>query len=176
MNFIIESPKFQIIELAELKWHLRIEHDYEDEYLNKNIEMATSIIESYIERPIIKKKYKYLSHCDDKDRPFRIELPVRDVDLILSVKQKLPNGSRRKVTFSVDTDRDRTFILINEAKYPIEIKYTAGLIERSHDVPGDLRYATLQVAKNIYSCHDEDVLASDCIKDVIDKYKRVTIN
>jgi uncharacterized phiE125 gp8 family phage protein len=176
MNFTIEPSKSQIIELAELKEHLRIEHDYEDEYLNKNIEMATSVLENYIERPILKKKYKCLIYCDDKERPCRIELPVRDVDLILSVKQKLPSGRRNRIKFSIDTDRDRTFILVNETKYPIEIKYIAGLIERPHEVPGDLRYAALQIAKNIYSCNNEDILASDCIKIVVDKYKRVTIN
>ncbi|MDR1034772.1 MAG: head-tail connector protein [Holosporales bacterium] len=176
MNFIIESPKFQIIELAELKRHLRIEHDYEDEYLNKNIEMATSILENYIERPILKKKYKYLVYCNDNKRPYKIELPVRDVNLILSVKQKSLRGICKRITFSVDMDRDRTFILINEAKYPIEIKYSAGLIERPAEVPGDLRYAILQIAKNIYSCNNEDILASDCIKNIVDKYRRVTIN
>ncbi|MDR2598609.1 MAG: head-tail connector protein [Holosporales bacterium] len=176
MNFIIEPSKSQIIELAELKGHLRIEHDYEDDYLNKNIEMATSILENYIERPILKKKYKYLVYCDDKERPCKIELPVRNVELILSVKRKLPNGNRKRISFSIDMDRDRTFILISETQYPVEIKYIAGLIERPQDVPGELRYAALQIAKNIYSCNDEDILDSNSIRNVVDKYRRVTIN
>ncbi|MDR1476489.1 MAG: head-tail connector protein [Holosporales bacterium] len=176
MNFIVEAAKFPVIGLAELKWHLRIEHDHEDEYLIKNIEMATSMLENHIECSIIKKKYKFVIHCEKEGSPGRIALPMREVDDILSVKQKLSSDNLKSISFSIDTDRDRTFVLINDTKFPIEIEYTAGAIEQAHEIPGDLRYAVLQIAKNIYSCRDEDILESIYVKNIINKYRSAALD
>jgi uncharacterized phiE125 gp8 family phage protein len=175
MNIVIKQSEFQIIELEELKGHLRIEHDHEDKYLVQSIEMATGILENSIERPIIKKKYKYIASCNVGESTSRIELPLRDVDEILSVKQRSPHSTRKHLRFSVETRLGSTFIIINESKFNVEIKYTAGTISKAYEIPSDLKYATLQIAKNIYDCNDENVLEKDGLKNIIDRYKRINL-
>ncbi|GHT89656.1 hypothetical protein FACS1894113_5110 [Alphaproteobacteria bacterium] len=40
MNTIIEKPEFRALDVAILKWHLRLESNLEDEYLSRIIDMT----------------------------------------------------------------------------------------------------------------------------------------
>ncbi|MDR1234133.1 MAG: head-tail connector protein [Holosporales bacterium] len=176
MNIIIEPSKIQILELDALKAHLRIDHEHEDDYLRHIIEIATSILESYIEQPILKKKYRYIAYRDNMSSPRMVELPMRYVDHIISVESKFPICDGRKMDFSIIVESNKTFVVSNTSKYPIEIIYTAGVIDNYDEIPRDLQYVSLQIARSIYICSDEDIFGSAYIKSIIDKYRNISID
>lgn len=68
---LLTPPSDYVISLDELKTHLRIEHDTEDEYLETILETATEIAETHTNRAFMPQTWKLtLSHfCQ------RIELP-----------------------------------------------------------------------------------------------------
>ncbi|MDR1488364.1 MAG: head-tail connector protein [Holosporales bacterium] len=56
-------------------------------------------------------------------------------------------------------------------------EFCAGIAESSSEVPSDIMYAVLQVAKNMYECNnDENILESQYIRHVIGIYKPLNIN
>ncbi|MDR0640196.1 MAG: head-tail connector protein [Holosporales bacterium] len=176
MNIVIEPSKIQMIDLSDLKAHLRIDHDHEDDYLKHIIEIATSILEDTIERPILKKTYRYIAYKDNVSSPRTIELPVRYVDKIISVESKFPRGDHEKIKFGAVVEFNKTFVVSDTLKYPVEIKYTAGVVEDYAEIPRDLQYVALQIARNIYVCSDEDILSFGYIRDIIDKYRSITLD
>jgi hypothetical protein len=56
-----------------------------------------------------------------------------------------------------------------------EITFEAGITDDEAEIPIDLKYAILQIAKNMYECNDEDILKSHYIKHVINNYKQISI-
>ncbi|GHT88542.1 hypothetical protein FACS1894113_1210 [Alphaproteobacteria bacterium] len=60
MNTIIEKSEFRALDIAALKYHLRLESNLEDEYLAKIIDMATETLENETDKSILKKKYRYV--------------------------------------------------------------------------------------------------------------------
>ncbi|MDR0942313.1 MAG: head-tail connector protein [Holosporales bacterium] len=185
MNTIIEQSKSPALELSVLKAHLRIAHDHEDDYLKTVINMATEILETNIEKPILKKKYRYVHYNDEFVSSRRITLPVREVRGIISVKElppvaavkePLPDRKNDKVSYRVLNDNDRTIIVTNGSKRPIEIKYAAGMTGNADKIPKDLQFAILQIAKNIYECSEEDVLESKYIKHIVNSHRTLSIN
>lgn len=125
------------LDIKVLKSHLRIEHEYEDEYLRILIEAATDVLEKAIGMSILKKKYRYKG-------PSVETLPIQPIIKVCSNKNE-------------------------------EIIYEAGITDDESEVPIDLKYAILQIAKSMYECNDEDVLKSHYIKHVINNYKQISI-
>ncbi|MDR1332831.1 MAG: head-tail connector protein [Holosporales bacterium] len=176
MNIIIEQSKKQALDLNILKAHLRIEHTHEDEYLNSIINMATEILENSIEKPILKKKYRYICNCGKFVSPWRIVLPVREVREIISARKLQHPKNDKDVKFSVETSYDTTTLITNWLACPLEIQYSAGMVGNSKDVPKGLQFAILQIAKNIYECSEEDVLESKYVKHVINAHRSLVVD
>ncbi len=79
MIITLKKPTITILDISILKSHLRIEYEYEDNYLKILINAATDILEKAIGISIIKKKYKYIGD------PIDI-LPIQPVVKICSRK------------------------------------------------------------------------------------------
>jgi uncharacterized phiE125 gp8 family phage protein len=171
MNIIIEQSTSQVLDVSNLKAHLRIVHDHEDVYLKSIIDMATEILEDNIELSILLKTYKYI-FCDEEFAESRkIELPLRNVTEILSVEKVSHKSNKEKMDFFLDIHNGKTTILTSGSKYPTEIKYVAGLTNSVSEIPKNLKYAVLQISKNMYDCADEDILESRYIKHIINGYR-----
>jgi hypothetical protein len=56
-----------------------------------------------------------------------------------------------------------------------ETTFDAGITDNEEEIPVDLKYAVLQIARNMYECNDEDILKSHYIKHVINNYKQISI-
>jgi uncharacterized phiE125 gp8 family phage protein len=178
MNIIIEQSKKQALDINILKAHLRIEHDHEDEYLNSIIGMATEILENSIEKPILKKKYRYVCYCNEFTSVWRIPIPVREVREILSV-QKLQSRKKDKpehIKYSVEMNYDTTVLITNWSACPLEIRYSAGMTNNPSKIPKCLQFVILQIAKNIYECSEENILESEYVKHIIDANRTLTIS
>ncbi len=176
MNIIIKQSDKQILDLSILKQHLRIEHDHEDAYLKEVISMATDILEKNIEKPILKKTYRYIFYNDEYANTKRIPIPVSHVTSIISVQKILNENERESIKYTVENNRDKTYVITNGTKYLIEITYIAGITDNAEEIPKDLQFAVLQIAKNIYECAEEDVLESKYIKHIINSNRTLYIN
>lgn len=176
MNIVVKQSNKQVLDLQILKDHLRIDHSHEDLYLNEIISMATDILEKNIEKPILKKTYKYIYYNDSFSSTKRIYLPLSHVRSVISVKKLISERDSEKIKFSVDSIRDKTAITINGCKYPVEIVYTAGITDKVDEIPKDLQFAILHIAKNIYECSEEDVLESKYIKHIINANRTLHID
>ena len=176
MNIITKQSNKQVLDLQILKDHLRIDHDHEDTYLKEIISMATDILEKNIEKPILIKTYKYVFHNDEFISTRRIPLPMTQVKSVISVQKIISDREKEKIKFTIENNRDKTSIITNGTKYPIEIIYTAGITDKETEIPKDLQFAVLQIAKNIYECSEEDVLESKYIKHIINSNRTLNIN
>ncbi|MDR1365146.1 MAG: head-tail connector protein [Holosporales bacterium] len=178
MNVIIEQSQKHALDINILKAHLRIEHPHEDEYLKSIIDMATEILETSIEKPILKKKYQCIHYCNEFTSTVRIPIPVREVREILSVRklQRCPKRQPEDVKFSIETNHDTTILVTNWVAHPLEIRYSAGMTGNPDKIPKTIQFAILQIAKNIYECSDENVLESKYIKHIIDANRALIIN
>jgi hypothetical protein len=134
MILITKKNQNSILDINILKAHLRIDHDYEDEYLKILIDFATDVLEKAIGVSIMHKKYKYIGPKIDK-------IPIRPI-------------------LKVHTNKDDETI------------FTAGIAETQEMVPIDLKYAVMQISKNMYENNDENILESKYIKHIVNNYKQ----
>lgn len=176
MNIIIQQSDKQALDIKILKEHLRIEHNHEDNYLNEIISMATDILEKNIEKPILKKTYRYTFFDNELISSTRIQIPVSHVITIISVQKVINDKEKEGIQYSIENERDKTWIITNGTRFPIEITYTAGITDKEEEIPKDLQFAILQIAKNIYECSEEDVLESKYIKHIINSNRMLYIN
>jgi uncharacterized phiE125 gp8 family phage protein len=175
MNIIIKKHKNQALSLDTLKAHLRIDHDHEDSYLKTIIDIATEIIENNIEKPILEKTYKYTHYSDELSSSKKILLPTRLVRKVVSVRRIQSNGNSEAFSHTTVTCGDRTVIVTGGSKYPIEIKYTAGLTDNVLEIPDDLVLAILHISKNIYECSEADILESKYIKHIVNAHRPLPV-
>ena len=176
MNLIIKQSDAQVLELKILKEHLRIEHNHEDTYLKEIISMATDILEKNIEKPILKKTYRYTFYGDDFVSTRCVPIQVNHVIKVISVQRLINDKDKEKVSYFVKNERGKTMVVTNGTKSPIEITYTAGITDKQEEIPKDLQFAVLQIAKNIYECSEEDVLESKYIKHIINSNRTLYID
>ena len=174
-NIIIENAKSEVIDIEILKAHLRIAHSLEDDYLKRIIPMATAIFESQIEKSLLKKKYCFVFNCDFQLRQAKIELPAQPVLQICSAKKLCNEPSNKNIAFTEQHENGKTYLEIFGSKYPIEIQYYAGMFEKAKFVPEEIKYAILQIAKNIYEASDEDFLKTKLVKQIINSYREFSI-
>ncbi len=175
MNIVIEQANSYVLPISILKAHLRIDHDHEDGYLKTIINMATDILEKNIERPILKKKFKYTDYTNEISPTRKVILPIRQVIKVYSVK-RINEKAKEDIEYRVDSCNDKTIIITNGYKDPIEVIYTAGITDKQFEVSCDLQFAVLQIAKNIYECSDEDVLESKYVKHIIHSHRPLTLH
>lgn len=176
MNIIIKQSDKQILDTKILKEHLRIEHNHEDTYLNEIISMATDILEKNIEKPVLRKTYCYTFYGDKFISTQRIPIPVSPVISIISVQKIINDKKKENINYSIENELGKTWIITNGTKFPVEIVYVAGITDKEEEIPKDLQFAVLQIAKNIYECSEEDVLESKYIKHIINSNRTLYIN
>lgn len=137
MIITVKKSTIPVLDIKVLKSHLRIEHEYDDDYLKILIEAATDVLEKAIGISIFKAKYRYIG------APIEI-LPVQPV-----VKVCLRKNN--------------------------EIVFYAGITDEAEGVPIDLKYAILQIAKNMYECNDENILNSHYVQHIVKSYKQISV-
>jgi uncharacterized phiE125 gp8 family phage protein len=175
MNITIKKHKDQALSLETLKAHLRIDHDHEDSYLKSIIDIATEILENNIEQPILEKTYRYTHYGAESSSSKKIKLPTSLVRKIISVKQITQNNGSEALHYTTQSRGDKTTLITNGSKYPIEIEYTAGLTDNVAEIPDDLKLAILHISKNIYECSEADILESKYVKHIINAHRPLLV-
>lgn len=169
MNIIIEKPQQKAIDLNFIKNHLRVIHDYDDEYLNIILDIATEILEKHINMSILKKKYKYIAK--NTRHSTMIELPLKNFCQITSVR-----SNKNDIEYTTSYVNKKTYIAMLQSITGIEIEYYAGIVDSNNDIPNDLKYAIIQIVAGIYNSFNENILESPYIKHIIKSYRDLSIN
>jgi uncharacterized phiE125 gp8 family phage protein len=55
---MVKPPEIKVVSLEEVKAHLRLDHSYEDGYLDILINSSTNFIENYVGRSFITRTYR----------------------------------------------------------------------------------------------------------------------
>lgn len=180
----VESP----VTLADVRQHLRIEHQEEDSYLIGLISGSLSIAEQFIDGIIADREYEYLLD----QFPNCIELPLRPVDIdSITISYTDDEGNPQTVS-SFDTsstpysitlgpDLGDQWPSVSASKDNIKIQFTAGYAAATGEVPGAIKSALLMLAGTLYD-QREDHSAGIVLKAVptsssylLEPYRKVTV-
>ncbi len=110
MLTITKNSSEQLLDLEIVKQHLKIEHNYEDDYIYILIDAATDILEKQIGYSILQKEYTYFSSDIEK-------IPISPVTKILHTE---PNSIKFIAGF-----------FDNRSKVPKDLQYAALQIVKS---------------------------------------------
>ncbi len=167
INLIIKNSEESVISLDILKSHLRIANSCEDNYLKNIINTATEILENNIELSLLYKTYKCI--INNYNIKCTITLPIKNIKTIENIKDSKNNY----IDFNVNNKNELQ--LSNNNNFPITIEYIAGFTNSIEEIPKDMKLAILQIAKNIYDNNEENILNSNYIQEVINKYKQLNL-
>lgn len=155
---LIAGPALEPVSLDEVKAHLRVDHDDEDDLLTAAIVAARSHVESATRRVLVAQSWRL--HLDRWPRRRMLRLPIAP---LISVDEiRVRNGGGPAVVdvedYVVDTASvpGRLF-LSGDVPSPatrtpgaIEIDITAGYGELAADVPSPLRHAIRMLVAHWY--------------------------
>jgi uncharacterized phiE125 gp8 family phage protein len=178
MVTVIEQATENIVSTDEVKNHLRILHNDEDEYISEIVAMSTEIIEKDIGKSILKKKYKYIVQPSIFVHSFCVtKVPISPLIMINSISKNLPSQQNEEIhDFKIEKRGEDDYIKFKSSLYPVEIIFEAGIAKHSQEVPSDLKYAVLQVAKSVYEGEDARVFSENqSIKSIINNYRSFSI-
>jgi uncharacterized phiE125 gp8 family phage protein len=168
MLTILENSNKQSVNLQLLKSYLRIEYDDEDKDLRFAIETATGAVEHLIGKSIMRKKYEYTSDGLRSAGQATLDLPMGPVIQIESAIYKTTHQAVELLDQSLDRIR------FSSRDSPVTITYLAGMYENPDHVPPDMKFAIMQVAKNIYEGKD-DIFDSKYINIIANTYRNYSI-
>lgn len=177
MLVIQEQTNIPIVSVDEFKNHLRILHDDEDKYIERLLFTSTSIIEKNIGKSIVKKLYKQIvrpSMCIISSS--KIWLAVGPLIAVKSVAKLISPTLKEEIkNFILEFTEFDEYIKFQSSLYPIEIIFYAGMCHSEKEVPEDIRYAILQIARNLYEGNDEHVLDIPYIKSILKQHKNLAL-
>ncbi len=143
----------QLVSLATVKAHLRLDFDAEDEMLTNFISSASSLVEQYIGLTIMQKVW--VKRFDNSMRKegvngFEYVLPMGPVVEVESVRELRLNGERHTLRRYRVEQRGEKTIVVCDSKLPIEVIYKSGMALLPSEVPHNLAQAVLMLASHIY--------------------------
>jgi uncharacterized phiE125 gp8 family phage protein len=149
---LIKAAELDFLGLDEVKHHLRIDHEHEDEYLKVLIRTATNLIEDYLERSLLMKTWCLTWHVRGGDGGVEeIPLPKPPLVDVEKVSCLLPNGTRKSIRrYSLDTSTQQTVLLCIPKGPVVEIIYQSGYSETPKHVPAAIHQAALLAVADLY--------------------------
>jgi uncharacterized phiE125 gp8 family phage protein len=172
INHALETP----VTLREVKNHLRIDHNYEDEYLEIIINGGVKFIENHIQKTLITKTYQLINHRSNSETLLQsIPLPMGPVGQIISVNRLVGTQKVAIKRYFLDTKHSVNYLECS-GDYPVvEITYTAGYGLKK-DVPCDIKQALLlQIAEFYEKRENSDISKSNLIDSILTPYKTLTM-
>ena len=151
------DPAAEPVTLAEVKAHLRLDHDSEDDLLNGLIRAAREDVERAAGLALIEQSWRLA--LDDWPRDGCVAVPLHPVRAILSVTAYGSEGEGSLIdpaSYEVDTMSRPARLHFDgppgvlRALNGIEIDFTAGFGEAGPDVPDLLRRAIVLLVAHWY--------------------------
>ena len=152
---VATAPSVAAANLVEVKGHLRVDHDDEDQYIANLIKAAANRVEQYTGRRLITQTLDIRMSAYMLTRV--IKMPVAPVSAITEIvvettagEETVDSGDYELVTMPGESARPAILQLLSDKQwpaaspyllYPARIRVTAGYGDTSLDVPESLRQA-----------------------------------
>lgn len=189
MKLVQSSTSFnEPVSVAELRRHLRIEHNDEDSYLTMLIGAARASAENIIDGIIADREFALTLDSFASV----IELPLRPIDqATISISYIDADGATQEFSgFDYESTLFKTNIFpaydqawpeVEQGRDKVTITFTAGLAGYEGVMPQDVKHAILMIAGTLYD-QREDHTAQVKLHDVpmssqmlLDGYKKVIL-
>lgn len=132
----INTSPMELVNLEELKAHMRIDHNAEDTILKSLQRAAYDWIEQFTGRSILTSEWKYLTTGLKASSEVRHALPFPNLLGVESVHHVFPNSKREKIKrFTLDQRFGVEYLCMMSKGVPIEIVYSAGFGPHPRFVP-----------------------------------------
>jgi uncharacterized phiE125 gp8 family phage protein len=172
MLTLLESNAIEPITLTEVKAHLRLDTDVEDDLLNGLIKAATNLVEEYLGKTLIKKVWRLHETDVDINGVQEITLSHGPLLKVISVQRILPNDVYQNTRFAVKNYFAKP-IVVFKSHLPVSIIYEAGYGHYPKDVPAPIRQALLTLVAHFYDSRGGQMGMSPLVKTLLSPYKHI---
>lgn len=184
----LSPPHGLPVTMTQIKEHLRIDHDNDDDYLSELAQAATTYVEAYLSQNLINRTVRQYEDGFSDTRSVRLmALPFREV---VSVTVYDENGMPQELNSEAYTVRRNAHI--NEVIFAksvefsatqngIEIDYISGFGESGPDVPSNIIRALLVLIAHWYefrgmvSAGDETAIIPKGIQTLLAPMRQVNL-
>lgn len=174
MLTLLESSEIEPITLTEVKAHLRLDTDSEDDLLNGLIAAATNMVEAYLGKSLIKKTWRFVINSTG-DGMQGIELPRCPLIEVLSVSRLQPNGISHAIKrYTLDPYTLRPTVLCYSLQ-PIEVIYDAGFGLLPKHIPASIRQALIMLVVHFYENRGGVMEIPTLVKTLLAPFNDVTV-
>lgn len=172
MLTLLESNAIEPITLTEVKAHLRLDTDDEDDLLNGLITASSNLVEEYLGKTLIKKVWRLQEVGIDVNGMCEIEIPNGPLLKVICVEQILPNDTFRTIRFAVKNYFSKPVVAF-KSQTPVSIIFEAGYGFYPKDVPAPIRHALLTLVAHFYDSRGGQMTMSPLVKTLLSPYKQV---
>lgn len=170
---LVSKSKDSFIELGSLKKYLRVDHNYDDEYIIDLIDVALTSAENYLSLQLKETKWKVV-YSDYV--PITIKLkngPVRKIESFKSISFANDTHFLERSFFTLDSSRDeihlKNHLIINKA----EITYLSGY--NSITLPIPIKQGMLEHIAQMYDLRGQNQGLLLAAKSLYQPYKKVRL-
>ncbi len=174
MLTLLESSEIEPITLTEVKAHLRLDTDVEDDLLRGLIAASTNMVEEYLGKTLIKKTWRLVVNSLS-DEQQQIELPRCPLIEVLSVNRLHPNGTSYPIRrYSIDPYNLRPILLCYSTQ-SVEVIYEAGFGLVPKHVPAAIRQALIMMVVHFYENRSGVMEIPTLVKTLLAPFKNMTV-
>lgn len=142
-----------VVSVSEVKAHLRLDHDHENDYLKTLIRTMTNLVEEYTNKSLLHQTWQLVHnvHKVNNSHEQVIELPRGPIQEIISIQHiKLGNKKEKLKRHSVRVEGPIVSILCSADYQTVEVTYRSGYGDMPHHVPASLRQAIILGVGEMY--------------------------
>eukprot|EP01035_Chromulina_nebulosa_P020363 gene20363-26429_t len=158
------------ITLPEVKAHLRLDTDVEDDLLNNLVLAATNLVEDYLGKTLIKKTWRLVDEGIHTDGLCELALPRGPLLKVLVVQRILPNDTYVNARFTVKNYFAQP-IIVFKVEGPVSIIYEAGYGYYPKEVPAPIRQALLTLVAHFYDSRAGQMILSPLVKTLLSPFR-----
>ncbi len=174
MLTLVESNAIDVITLSEVKAHLRLDTDVEDDLLNNLISAATNLVEEYLGKTLIKKTWRLVDEGVDVDGLLEITLPRGPLLKVLAVQRVLPNDTFMNIRFTVQNHYAKPIIVCRPFDL-VSVLYEAGYGYYPKEVPSPIRQALLTLVSFFYENRSGQMALPPLVKTLLSPFTAIQI-
>ncbi len=183
MLTLLEPSGIDVVSLAEVKAHLRLDQPYEDDYLQTLIQSATEHVEQYLGRSLIAKTWHFVwkNNLSQENDLVSIPLPCPPLLEILSIEKVVRHNRKSPIKrYLLEYQGPQPKITFGTCAENIEITYKAGYGQYPKHVPSSIRQAILLKIADFYENRVSTALDSDeksisLFKKILSPYRMMSL-
>ena len=175
MLTLLESNALEPITLTEVKAHLRLDTEAEDDLLTGLITAAANLVEEHLGKTLIKKTWRIHEMGEEVNGVNELALPRGPLLKVISVQRVFPNDIYMNTRFSIKNYFAKP-IVVFKSHLPVAVTYEAGYGHYPKDVPAPIRQALLALVAHFYDSRSGQMEVSPLVKTLLSPYKQVRLS